>query len=234
MTIEQLREEMEYELTWRTDELRMLKNNLSLIFKDEDKNKYRKSLIVMLYAHFEGFTKTCFNSYVSFINAQKLKRYYIEEKPELIASCMNDIFKAYDDKDRKNKVFKRQLPDDKKLHATYRRADLISQFNNFLTEEVYIKDDVIKTDSNLKSHVLSRNLYYVGINPSCFNAFSDDIDNLVNLRNGIAHGSDKSGIDEKKYNTYENIVLKNIMESLIQLFQAEAKEIIKIKERYSL
>jgi len=63
MTIEKLREEMEYELTWRTDELRMLKNNLSLILKDEDKDKYRKSLIVMLYAHFEGFSKTCFNSY---------------------------------------------------------------------------------------------------------------------------------------------------------------------------
>jgi len=233
MTIEKLREEMEYELTWRTNELRMLKNNLSFILKDEDKDKYRKSLIVMLYAHFEGFAKTCFNSYVSFINAQKLKRFHIENKPELIASCMNDIFKAYDDKDRKNKFFKRELPDDKKLHTTYRRADLILQFKNFLNEEVYIKDDVIKTDSNLKSHVLSRNLYYVGIEPSCFDDFSDDINNLVNLRNGIAHGSDKSGISERKYNDFENIVLKNIMESLIQLFQDEAKQIIEIKNTYA-
>ena len=231
MTIDELREEMEYELTWRTNELRMLKNNLSLILKNNDKDKYRKSLIVMLYAHFEGFTKTCFNSYVSFINSQKLKRIHIENKPELIASCMNDIFKAYDDKDRKNKFFKRELPDDKKLHSIYRRADLILQFKDFLNEDVYIKDDVIKTDSNLKSHVLSRNLYYVGIEPTSFDTFSKDIDNLVNLRNGIAHGSDKNGISEKIYNNYENIVLKDIMENLIQLFQNKAKEIIEIKNK---
>ena len=43
MTINDLREEMEIELTWRTDEFRMLKNNIAYIIKDEDKLKYRKS-----------------------------------------------------------------------------------------------------------------------------------------------------------------------------------------------
>ena len=52
MTINDLREEMEIELTWRTDEFRMLKNNIAYIIKDEDKLKYRKSLVVMLYANF--------------------------------------------------------------------------------------------------------------------------------------------------------------------------------------
>ena len=54
MTIEQLREELELSLTWRSDELRMLKNNLSIMRHDEDKSKYRKTLIVMLYSHSHG------------------------------------------------------------------------------------------------------------------------------------------------------------------------------------
>jgi len=69
MTIDDLREEMEAELTWRSDEFRMLKNNISYITKDEDKLKYRKSLIVMLYANFEGFCKICLLSYVKYINS---------------------------------------------------------------------------------------------------------------------------------------------------------------------
>lgn len=69
MTINDLREEMEIELTWRTDEFRMLKNNIAYIIKDEDKLKYRKSLVVMLYANFEGFSKICLLSYVKYINS---------------------------------------------------------------------------------------------------------------------------------------------------------------------
>ena len=58
MTTEELREQMEEELTWRSDELRIYKNALSYI--NTNKGIYRKSMVVMLYAHFEGFVKMCF------------------------------------------------------------------------------------------------------------------------------------------------------------------------------
>jgi len=225
MTIVELREEMETELTWRSDELRMLKNNLANIPKDNDKEKYRKSLIVMLYSHFEGYTKMCFLIYIKFINSKKLKRSTLKMKPELIASCMNDVFKYYDDKDRKNKFFKRSLPDDKKIHALYRRVDLVNEFQTYLDEVLAINDDVINTESNLKSFVLAKNFYSIGIEHEIFKYYDKDIDKLVNLRNSIAHGSEKNGIKEEEYNKLEKIILKDIMNKLISVFEEEAKNI---------
>lgn len=223
MTIEELREEMESELTWHSNELRMLKNNLSFIEKDEHKDKYRKSLIVMLYAHFEGFTKICFLIYIQYINSKRLKRKSLKDKPEIIASCMNDVFKYYDDKDRKNKYFKRKLPDDKILHSIYRRADLINEFQDYLEDVVYIKDDVIDTESNLWSHVISKNFYKMGIKPDVFKSQSKDIDKLVNLRNSIAHGTEKKGICHKDYEALEKKITRTVMNRLIGILEKEAR-----------
>ena len=223
MTIDELRIEMETELTWRSDELRMLKNNLSSISKEHDKNKYRKSLVVMLYSHFEGFTKICFLIYIKYINEQKIKRKNIKSKPELIASSMNEIFKSYENQDKKNKNFKRQLPEEKTIHTIYRRADLIQQFENYYDELIYIKDDVISTESNLWASVMSKNFYKLGIKHDTFKKSHKAIDRLVNLRNSIAHGSEKAGVSEKIFNELEKIVLKDIMEKLILIFEREAR-----------
>lgn len=225
MTINELREEMESELTWRTDELRMLKNNLEYISKIIDKEKYRKSLLVMLYSHFEGFSKICFLIYIKFINSKNLKRINLKDKPELIASCMNDIFKYYDDKDRKNKFFNRTLPDDKAVHSVYRRVDLINGFKTYLDDIVIIDDNVINTESNLKSFVLSKNFYMVGIDYAIFKEYNVDIDKLVNLRNSIAHGSEKTGIKEEVYNKLEKVILNKVMNKLIIIFEKQAKDI---------
>lgn len=221
MTIDNLREEMEAELTWRSDEFRMLKNNISYIIKEEDKLKYRKSLVVMLYANFEGFCKICLLSYIKFLNHLNIKRKDIR-KPEIIASSMYEIFKLYDDKDRKNKVFKTKLPDDKNLHSIYRRADLIREFDNFMEEKVLLDDEVINTESNLWSHVLSKNLYVVGINPDVFKHHNGDIDRLVNMRNSIAHGSERKGITENSLEKLEKCILREVMPKIITILEREA------------
>lgn len=228
MTSSELREEMEAELTWRTDELRMLKNNLAFIPKQLDKEKYRKSLLVMLYSHFEGFSKMCFLIYIKFINSKNFKRIDLKDKPELIASCMNDVFKYYENKDRKNQFFRRSLPDDKTVHSVYRRVDLINEFKTYLDDVIKINEDVINTESNLKYFVLSKNFYMVGINYKIFEDYTSSIDKLVNLRNSIAHGAEKSGIKEENYNSLEKTIINNVMNKLIMIFVKESKEIEKI------
>ncbi len=227
MTIEELREEMEEELTWRSNELRMFKNILASI-KESDKNKYRKSLVVMLYSHFEGYTKTCLLIYVKYINSLKLKRKDIYSYSELIASSMNDVFKKYENKDRKNELFRRKFPSDKNLHNIYRRADLVNQFSNFLDEIVFIKDDIIDTESNLWSHILEKNLYKLSIKHDIFKSQYRQIDKLVNLRNSISHGSEKTGVSESNYIDLEKNILKNVMKRLIIIFEREAN---KLKEK---
>lgn len=222
MTINELREEMENELTWRSDEFRMLKNSLQYVLKYEDKLKYRKSLVVMLYANFEGFCKICLLSYIKYLNQLNIKRKNINNKPELIASSMYKIFQLYDEKDRKNKIFKTNLPDDKNLHSVFRRADLIREFNNFMDEEVFLDDEIINTESNLWSYVLSKNLYVIGINHDIFKDYNKDIDKLVNLRNSIAHGSERRGITEQTLEILEKCILKNVMPNIITILTEEA------------
>ncbi|MCG3671911.1 MAE_28990/MAE_18760 family HEPN-like nuclease [Aliarcobacter butzleri] len=222
MTINELREEMESELTWRSDELRMLKNNLQFIIKEEDKSKYRKSLVVMLYANFEGFCKICLLSYIKYLNNLSIKRKDISRKPELIASSMYEIFKLYDDKDRKNRVFKTTLPNDTNLHSVFRRADLIREFDNFMEERILLNDEVVNTESNLWAHVLSKNLYILGINPDSFKHYNVDIDRLVNIRNSIAHGTERRGITEKSFEKLEKCIIKTVMPNLITILTREA------------
>jgi len=223
MTIEQLREELELSLTWRSDELRMLKNNLSIMRHDEDKSKYRKTLIVMLYSHFEGFVKMSFLIYVKYINSLQIKRIDLKSKPELIASSMNDIFQSYDNKDKKNKLFKRQTNDDKFIHTIYRRADLINAFSDYMDGIVEVDDKVIDTESNLWSHVIEKNFYKLGIQHNIFKSSYKNIDQLVNLRNAISHGNKKDGIPEKLYNTLEKTIIKDTMSRLILILIREAK-----------
>lgn len=222
MTIDELREQMESELTWRSDELRMLKNNLQFIIKEEDKSRYRKSLVVMLYANFEGFCKICLLSYIKYLNNLNIKRKDISRKPELIASSMYEIFKLYDDKDRKNRVFKTTLPNDTNLHSVFRRADLIRGFDNFMEERILLNDEVVNTESNLWAHVLSKNLYILGIHPDSFKHHNIDIDRLVNIRNSIAHGTERRGITEKSFEKLEKCIIRTVMPNLITILIKEA------------
>ncbi|SFV62374.1 hypothetical protein MNB_SV-12-926 [hydrothermal vent metagenome] len=222
MRIDELREEMEIELTWRSDELRMFKNTSHFIIKEEIRKKYRKSLIVMLYAHFEGFSKTCFLTYIKYINSLKLKRIDVKDKPELIASSMNSVFKKYDDKDRKNDFFKRKSPNDKNIHSIYRKADLINEFQDYFNEILIIEDEVIDTESNLWSHVLAKSFYKLGMKHDLFKNSNKSIDTLVNLRNSIAHGSERRGIAEKQYDKLEKEIM-TVMERLILILEREAK-----------
>lgn len=85
---------METELAWRQEELAFFKNQLCNIQDENQRNKYRKSLVLMLYSHFEGFVKICLLSYIQYVNSLKLKREEFNER--LIASSMNSEFNAYD------------------------------------------------------------------------------------------------------------------------------------------
>ena len=64
---------MEIELAWRQEEIAFFKNQLNYVTEDK-KGKYRKSLVLILYSHFEGYTKICLQTYIQYINSQNLDR----------------------------------------------------------------------------------------------------------------------------------------------------------------
>lgn len=204
---------METELAWRQEELAFLKNQLSNIQEEIQRDKYRKCLVLMLYSHFEGFIKICLLSYIQYVNSLHLKRENFNE--ELVASSMHREFNAYDNNDEKCNIFKKKLPEDKRLHRFYRRVNLLEELDVFKQNDLLIPDETVDTESNLWYIVLQKNLYKVGLPIDLFVDLSSDIDALVNRRNSIAHGTERAGVSENEYLKWETKT-NRVMEEIIK------------------
>ena len=104
MTTDEFRAEMEIELAWRQEEIAFFKNQLNYVTEDK-KGKYRKSLVLILYSHFEGYTKICLQTYIQYINSQNLDRRDVNFG--LMVAGMNKEFLAYENLDRKCDIFRK-------------------------------------------------------------------------------------------------------------------------------
>lgn len=200
MTADELRAELEVELAWRQEELAFFKNLLNEI-PEEDKNKYRKSLVLILYSHMEGYIKICLQTYIQYINSQCLNRKDV--KTGLLVASMHKEFVAYENLDRKCEIFRKKLPEDARLHRFYRRVDFMEKVEKFREQELNIDDQIIDTESNLWYIVLQKNLYKIGLPVDLFDDYQSDIDALVNRRNSIAHGNFRAGVTAQEFSNWE-------------------------------
>jgi hypothetical protein len=218
MNLSELRTGLETELTWRQDEIRFFRNQLSNIVKEEEKDKFRRALILILYAHFEGFCKFALTTYVEAINDEEIA--CSDANPFIAAASLFNVFQSLFNTDKKCQIFKNQLPFDEKLHRVSREKDFMVQFEEFLLRKVNIPDDVIDTESNLKPVILRKNLFRLGFKHDYFVNEEGHITTLLNRRNNIAHGADRKGISLKIYTDIEAAVLQ-IMNQMI-LFVMDA------------
>lgn len=205
---------METELAWRQEEIAFIKNQLANINNEVQKDKYRKCLVLVLYSHFEGFVKISLLTYIEYINSLGLIREDVNAN--LAVTSMSREFNAYDNNDMKGEVFKKTLPEDRKIHRYFRRVHLLEELNVFEKKELAIPDEAIDTESNLWYVVLQKNLYKVGLPIELFSQSKKDIDALVNRRNSIAHGSEKSGIKKEEYELWEKKIYR-VMEDMIKI-----------------
>ena len=203
MTADELRAALEIELAWRKEELAFFKNQLNEI-AEENKNRYRKSLVLILYSHLEGYIKICLQTYVQYINSQRLNRKDVNTG--LMVASMHNEFIAYENLDRKCEIFRKKLPDDARLHRLYRRVDFMESVEYFKGQELIIEDQIIDTESNLWYIVLQKNLYKIGLPIDLFDYCQSDIDALVNRRNSIAHGNFRSGVSAEEFSNWETKV----------------------------
>lgn len=227
MDIVDIRSQIENELTWRQNEIRFLKNQLSLISSENNKRKYRKALVVMLYSHYEGFCKTTFLIYVDSINRLGIKR--IDSNDFIKTVSLADVFKAYGNLDKKCALFKNTLPSDEKLHLFSRQVDFVNMINPLWNDAVEIPESVVDTESNLKPIVLRKILFRLGFPYDCFNNYEGKINYLLEKRNNIAHGSEQDGLPEKEYSEVEKAtftIMEEIMKLVVQAL--ENKEYLKV------
>ena len=71
--------------------------------------------------YLEGYIKICLQTYVPYINSQGLTRKDVNTG--LMVASMHKEFIAYENLDRKCEIFRKELPDDARLHRLYRRVD---------------------------------------------------------------------------------------------------------------
>lgn len=62
---------------------------------------------------------------------------------------MHKEFIAYENLERKSEFFRKELPDDTRLHRLYRRVDFMEKVDNFKEQKLNIEDQIIDTESNL-------------------------------------------------------------------------------------
>ncbi len=219
MTADELRAALETELAWRQEELAFFKNQLNEV-EESNKNKYRKSLVLILYSHMEGYIKIGLQTYIQYINSQGLNRRDVDTG--LMVASMHKEFIAYENMERKSEFFRKALPDDTRLHRLYRRVDFMEKMENFKEQELVIDDQIIDTESNLWYIVLQKNLYKIGLPVDLFDDYRSDIDALVNRRNSIAHGNFKSGVTDTEFSNWERKV-SEILEGITRLLYDYAR-----------
>ena len=189
------REDLETEWLWRQDELRLLQNQAAKL--RQSKEVFLRSIVVMLYAHFEGFVRFAFQAYIIEINNADLR--CEEVVPAIVAATLHDALKELRNPTKKCRLFKSSLPLDEKLHLFSREQDFIEALDGLSGTKVKVPDKFVDTESNLKPSVLRKLLFQVGLQYDLLSTIESSLDKLLQYRNSIAHGTMKQGVDWKTY-----------------------------------
>ena len=222
MDLAEVRAELEEELTRRLDEVRFFRNQLSEFDKLEEKERYCQCLIVMLYAHFEGFWKSAFSIYLKTINQERIACKDAVE--HIVAASMSDLFAALSDPNSKSSFFRRSAPDDSKLHRFARQSEFAGRIDDAFATVVAIPvDDVVDTESNLTPIVVRKILFRLGFSYEEFKSEEGTINELLRRRNDIAHGSSRMGVPVNSYTNLESAVI-GVMKRVIVLIFASLRE----------
>lgn len=219
MDLEALWAEIEADQFWRMEEIRFFQNRVSELTNQEEKEQFRRVLVLLVYAHFEGFCKFAFLHYIKAVNREGIR--CGDASYAIAAASLYDLFQSLRYPEAKCPEFRNTLPDDKKLHLFAREREFVQRANNFEERFVIVPDDVVDTESNLEPIVLRKNLFKLGFRHDQFESIEGDIHTLLNFRHKIAHGELKSGIRDDQYNkVYEaaitiiNQVKRDVMKGL--------------------
>ena len=211
MNLGDLAAQLESELHWRQDEVRFFQNRGATLLTEEERDQYRRAVILVLYAHFEGFCKFGFELYRTTINSEQIS--CADATPAIAAAGWAQLFKELRDPSKKCPDFRNRLPDDSKLHRFARDVEFIERTAEFGQLPVRIPDDFVDTESNLKPVVLRKLLYRFGLPHDQFEPHEGQINRLLNTRNKIAHGEDRAGVREAEYEELRNLVFR-IMDAI--------------------
>ncbi len=215
MNVAEIRAELEDELEWRLEEMRFFKNQLSDMRTNDERDRHRRALVVMLYSHLEGFWKAAFSIYVKAINAEAVL--CKDATHSLVAASLFDLLASLSDHQKKHPFFRSRAPEDMKLHQLHRQIEFLERLPNVEATTVDIPSEkVVDPESNLKPDVIRKNLFRLGFRYDLFQSHEGTVHHLLNKRNAVAHGATRLGIGEEDYSKLEAAVF-DIMDDVVKL-----------------
>lgn len=178
--------QLESDRAVREREIRIIQNLARRASDDSERGMLFRSLVLLTYAHLEGFCRGALITYLTAINALRLK--CEDASYVLVAASLTDVFGALRNPQSKHPIFARILPDDAKLHLLAREIEFIEKLEQVVGLEVGLPDNAVDTESNLSPKVLKKNLFKLGLDYSLVNKRQDQLNKLLGIRNAIAHG----------------------------------------------
>jgi hypothetical protein len=222
MTIDNVWAELEQELDWRQEELRLLSNSRNTLRREAERERFRRAQLVMLYAHAEGFCKVALLIYVKAINDRKIRRSLVCDA--LVVASLDDLFHALQFGDKKGRVFSTPPPLDEKLLVFTRRCEFVRELESMMDVPLSVPDAAVNTESNLKGSVLRANLARLGFAVDLLEKHEGDLDELANRRHNIAHGIDESIVRATDYERMQRAVFEAMDLIVLSIVDALERE----------
>jgi hypothetical protein len=224
MRIEEFQDFLENDLAWRKMEISQLFMILNTV---ETKDIIGKSMILLLYAHWEGFIKKSSKYYLRYVSDKNITLNALTRNFEAI--MLKKYAKECIDQDSNNLMKEFAFMD-----AQYSRSD--KPFNISIDVDNEFDTEFIDTQRNLSSKVLKGIIQIVGIKYNdtiqTRGAFLDV--NLLRHRNSIGHGNQiNQGEDEISPLDFAGIV--KLKEFVVSMLDYYAEVLLKyVEEKFYL
>lgn len=219
MNFEELRAQLEEDLAWRFDELRHLRNTLLGSLEQTDwPAAALRSILVMQYAHLEGFAHNAFKLYVDAINSRKLRAHQV--RPHLFACALTSEFNELrvgsgDQEDIEGRLTRR----------ANNQVNFVNKLRLLSAEEIMIDADrAISMEMNFGADVLRRTMFMLAIPESEVNTqYYGSLEFVRRARNDIAHGNRKEVISPRLFERHQK-VCEQFMNELARIIGAAVRQ----------
>jgi hypothetical protein len=194
---------------WRIEEIKKIGIVIENFIELESKSLFFRSLIPMIYAHWEGFVVSSIKKYFECLNS-----YNFSIKDMDIGYIVTAL------EEKLENIIKSQNFDKRKKHLRV----LLSCLN----DRIRFSNKKIDTKSNLNFDILMIICEKLKFNKNKFKDYKSDLNELVNIRNAIAHG-DTPTFEFESYKEIEKYIL--LVDNLMLDFISEIEDIV-IKEKF--
>lgn len=201
MTI-QWDKQIEDDLKWRELELAVLKKQAATYAEGTNQRKaLLRALWCLCYAHFEGFTKFCWELLANHVTRQGLLHKQL--KPPLLLLAIEDDCRKFRGDTSTARI------------VQFAQSDF-PQLMNSPVSRIPVPD----TESNLWAQVYMNGCSMLGIIDTTVDVYSAKVNSLVGKRNAIAHGDSLTVPSLRDYQEHEDAVFIVMHSLAIQVFDA--------------